>query len=390
MRLSLIGVLLAGSLLILQGPGHAADIAKPDKLTLHYAGFAFAGDFTHSETAFPRTSALLSEKGGAPSLVTKELLHRIQAVTFDGIELTTDLGNTKQGDSIAIAFVLTWENLGQERVGQDTKLTADLRAEGLIFDFETKKVIAAFPFGAQVRDVVSGTPSGERITELFRGMYLGQQHNILDAFVGALKRTKIKRSYGAYAQITGVELEDRALADIARYNVNPKQLSDFIAGALEAQLFERTGVPLLPHALNHAVGGTMSARFANGEVYSLTLPVPDYRITMTVRGLKQVEAGATATEVAYAFANFSRLAVTQELRDKPYLNTELKFAVTKTVPRSVTTIDEWSAYQESLLALIDGVATQFVKPDDQWLKKWADGSARSQFDDAAKALERCR
>ena len=138
-------------------------------------------------------------------------------ITSTKFDLTGSLGNTKAGDALAVAFVVTWENLAQEKVDSKFKVTADVRAEVLIFDFLAKKVIAAGPFGVERRDVLPTAPSSVDIQNEFREIYFGQQHNIFDGFVTALRSVDIKASYGAYTQLVKIDVEDNAKSLMRKY-----------------------------------------------------------------------------------------------------------------------------------------------------------------------------
>jgi hypothetical protein len=309
---------------------------------------------------------------------------------FRSISLDNGLGNIKAGDSLAIAFVLTWENVASEQLERDFKITVDLRAEALVYDFETMKVIAAYPFGVQVRDVSANSPSPEKIRELISDVYFGGNHNILDRFVEILRNANIKRSYGAYAQVISVDLEDKATALMSTVNADSSQTKTFIADSFDALLWKNDSIPVLPFSKGQAIGGRMSGVFSNGDVFNLSLPEPDYRIHLTARGFKKVEVDSDASEIGFAYASYFHVSIDQPLREKPYLDGDYKFAVSKVVPRAVAKTDDWAAYQESMLSLIDGLTKQFATIDPNWLGKWGDAGSRPQIELASSALAKCR
>ncbi|MEI9987026.1 MAG: hypothetical protein WDN69_30020 [Aliidongia sp.] len=371
----------------MSGSSRGQDLPK-----LHYAGFAFAGEAGRIGKTFPNSVAI-NEAADASGIspLDRQLNLLVNSAKFDHFVLTGDLGNTKTGDALALAFVLTWENLAQEPVGRDVKVTADLRAEALVFDFQAMKVIAAYPFGLQSRQVLPAAPSPGAIREIFRSMYFGSQGSIFDAFIRTLKSTDIKRSYGAYAQVTAVDIEDKAAKTFAGFQVDPDQLKGFIAEAFDASLSKNVGIPVLPYLKGQAIGGKMSARFANGNVYNLALPAPDYQIRLALRGFKKVEIDSNSAETGFAYASYFKIGIDQPLAGKPYLDTDFKYAVTKVVPKAVEHPDDWGAYQESMLSLLDGLSKQLSAPDDDWIEKWGGGAAtRPQLAAAAKALARCR
>jgi hypothetical protein len=382
----------AVALLLLIISSAVPGLALGDVPKLHYAGFAFAGEAGRAEKAFPNSFALnRSVDASGASTLDRQLKLLVDRTAFEHFALTGDLGNTKSGDALAVAFVLTWENLSQESIGREVKVTADLRAEALVFDFQAMKVIAAYPFGLQSRQVLAATPSPDDIREIFRKMYLGSGESIFDAFARVLKSTDIKRSYGAYVQVTSIDLEDKAAKLIATFNMDPDQIKGFIAETFDAALTKNVGIPVLPYTKGQAIGGKMSARFANGDVYNLTLPEPDFQIHLSVRGFKKVEVDSNQLETGFAYASYFKVGISQPLLAKAYLDADFKYAVTKVLPKAVEHPDDWGAYQESMLSLLDGLTRQLVSADDGWNEKWGGGSAtRVQLVAAAQALARCR
>uniref|UniRef100_UPI00203FDB28 hypothetical protein n=1 Tax=Enterobacter hormaechei TaxID=158836 RepID=UPI00203FDB28 len=59
-----------------------------------------------------------------------------------------------------------------------------------------------------------------------------------------------------------------------------------LAHELSKTLSSNTGVGLLPPASGQAIGGAMAARFADGKVYQMKIPEPDYVINLLVDALK--------------------------------------------------------------------------------------------------------
>jgi hypothetical protein len=360
-------------------------IAAPPGFVLHYAGYAWSGTAAAGTSSFPYSAAL------GVSALQQELNRRIVRVGSKEFTFSSELGNTKSGDSLAVAFVLTWENAAQERVDSHYKVTADVRAEALIFDFEAKKVIAAIPFGVERRDVLPRPPSKEDLLDDFREIYFGRTHNIFDAFVNTLNSADIKPAYGAYTQLINVQFEDNARSVFSTLGADPNQVKSFVASAFDASLSTNASIPVLPFIAGQAIGGVMAARFANGDVFDFKLPRPDFPISLIVRGFKKVVVDSNAIETGLAYATFVHLTIAQPLRDAPYIDADFKYAVPKTVPRTVATTDDWTAFQESILALIDGLTRQLKKPDDGWTRQWADGPATgTQLAAAAEALARCR
>lgn len=366
--------------------------AAPSNVILHYAGFAVSGEDADESKSFPYTHDLLSQRGSTDVDLQKELNRRVKDVISDHFSLTGDKSqSSKSGDSLAVAFVLTWENFAQEKVRPNYKITADLRAEVLIFDYQAMKVVAAVPFGVQSRDVLPQAPTEDDKKAIFRAMYIGDSHNIFDLFVKTLKSADIKMSYGAYTQLVGIDFDDNAQSQIKNLGVDLDQVREFIAGAFDASLSSNAAISVLPFIKGQAIGGTMAARFENGDVYNLTLPSPDFPIWLTVRGFKKVVLDSNAVETGLAYASYYRITIGRPLSETPYLASNFKYAVSKVVPKSVDDTDDWAAYQESILSFLDGFTRQLNSQDSRWLKQWSeDQDVQPQLAAAGQALLKCK
>src|SRR5690348_12630857 len=169
-----------------QGPG-----------IVHFAGFALSGTFSQSAQSFPYTSALIQNSDRSALMdINRALVEKMRTQTFDNVFITTDLGDYKKGDALALAFVLTWENVSSEAFEDFTKVTINLQADALLFDFATKQIVSAYPFGVEYIDSVKGLSSSQQELNDVRGLYDVQAGNFLNAFITALHRIKPKTSFG--------------------------------------------------------------------------------------------------------------------------------------------------------------------------------------------------
>jgi hypothetical protein len=360
----------------------------------YFAGFAFATDHENIGTSFPISSSLLKEiePNGVPKL-ERELSQRISAATPTNIDLIIgEFGNYKSGEAVSIAFALDWENISTERVGNITKIVVDVHAQILVFDFSTMKVLGSFPVAVQVRDAIDGEATAERRRSLIESIYfVSGPTNIFERFAERIGQIEIKPNFGNHLGVSDIVIEDKAKAILAESNVDIAAFESFIARSFGKFLSTNQGVAMLPYSQGHAIRNKMSARFANGDVYHLTVPEADYAIHLSVRGFKKVKLDANAVEAAWAYGSYIRVRVDQPELGKVYMDTPLKFAAVKRIPATVTGVDDFSAYQESMLSLFDQFTRQISAPDGDWVGKWTEGEAvLPQFTELARVIQRCR
>jgi hypothetical protein len=377
--------------LMLAGSTGAVKASAAESTTVHFAGFALSGNFNQAGQNFPYTSALISEGGKAALIdMNRALIDKIKSQTLSNISITTDLGDYKKGDALALAFVLTWENVKTERFEDFTKVAVDLQAEALLFNFATKQIVAAYPFGTQFIDSVNGTPDRQRIMDDVRAMYDSKSGDLLNKFAETLRKIRPKSSFGGRLQIVSASISQPAADTLAQSHVDPNQAQAFLENAFERYLTQNTDVPVLPHANNQAIGGVMAARFVNGDAFDFVIPPPDYRIQLTLNNARKVQVGHTDAETAFAYASYLDVLIDQPLSGSRYLDASVKYAVAVKIANSGTP-DDAAEFQESLLAISDQITQQLSHPSEQWNDKWLVRQGQGgQFEKMPDLLEHCR
>ena len=79
-------------------------------------------------------------------------------------------------------------------------------------------------------------------------------------------------------------------------------------------------------------------------------------------------------------------------REKVYLDVPFKQGLTRQIPTTQTSVDDWPTYYEVLNALMDGLTTELnKKPSKKWLKSHTkDKKAKKQMQAFAEKLEKCK
>lgn len=368
----------------------AAVFADDDQADLWFAGFAFAGNAAQTEIAFPITSELIK---GNPQDLESALWRQISHNNYPNFKLNRGLAsNVKQGDAISIAFMLEWENVSSETVGGKTKLVADLHGQILLFDFTSMKVIGSYPVAVQLNDVLDGPATKKDRIKLIRSLYLGSDGiSIFNQVAKQLPQVSVKPSTGNYIQIVAVDFEPKAHETLKQFQADPQEQIARIAGNLGKYLFENVNVSYIPFTKGTAIGSKMAARFANGDIYQLELPVPDYRIYLRVRGYKKVLLGSNNIQSVWGYGAYINMAIKSYDNSKVYLDSPFQFALEKTVIVGTADQDDWSAYQETMFSLLDQTTRQIAAPNKAWLNEWSAGKTTlKQLKNLSGVLARSR
>lgn len=360
---------------------------------VYFAGFALAGDASNIEKAFPLTTAVLRERAadGRP-LVEAALSQHVATVQNPGIDLQQGLSPSMSGgDSVSMAFVLDWENVAREQIEGNEKLIIDLHGQILVFDFDSKQVIASYPVALQFIHVEPGRATPALEERLVRGMYLDEGGTtLLRKFAERLSAIEIKPSFGNRIQVVSVELEEKAIESLREAGQDESIFRSKIADFFGSRLSENLRVAIVPHSKGAAVGSKMAARFADGRAFQFELPSADYKVHLTVRGFKKALLDENPVQQAWAYASFMRVAVTDDESSKFFMDAAFKFAAAKKVPRDARH-EDWPAFQESIYSLIDQITTQIDARDSGWIGKWATGDGVSaQLAEVSRIIARCR
>lgn len=377
---------LCSAFFLVTNRASAAEEAK-----LHFAGLAFSGNATDIAKAFPQSNALMrSPDKAALGSFNKLLVEKLKKRKFDGFSVSLGLGDIKKGDGLALALVLGWENVTQEKLGGVNKVSVNLQAQAMLFDFESKQVIANFPFGASYIDATTEPMTEERVRNAVAILYGDQQGGVIDGFIEALGRITPKRTYGARIQITEASVAPEAAAVLESAGMSADAGGTLLAYSFERYLSMNGRIPVLPQTKGQAIGGAMSARFANGDSYNLQLPEPDFRIVLKLTNIKKIEVSRTGSEVAWAYASYVDAILLEPMTGHQFLDASFKFPVVKVISVNGE-LDDRSSFQESLLSISDQITSQFGSPSSEWLKKWGvRGVEPTEMSKLSQVLDKCR
>jgi hypothetical protein len=369
-----------------------AALSMPAQATsLQFAGFSFISDHAEIESRYPNTSALLKE---APRLLDKKLLEQLNEVRRDDLEIVTSkLANLRQGEGLALTLALDDEVVSIEEIGDLHKIVVRLNAQGLVFDFEELSVIASFPIAVEYLDVSTEPPSGEYLRGLVRKLYLGGlEVNLMDEFVASLEAVSIRERFGTRIGVEQVIIGEKATRHLPEYlRESPRAARVMVAQSFSKFLSKNQRVSVLPYTKGHAIGNKMSARFSDGRVFTLEIPEPDYSVALDLRGFKKVEFDKQSSGTSWIYGAYLGIKVYESLTQKVFAELSLKNGVTKLVPASQTSVDDWAAYQESLLSLMQETTQQIDDPKRSWAKSHsADKSAVKHLKNLQPVMEACR
>ena len=362
--------------------------------TVSLAGLAYSGDFASVATRFPysqRVEAGLGA-GGMNSLIRQMVAQQPPSkIQLDTAGLTELKGRDQ---AVAVALLMNGETVSTEQFGRYSKVFVQLRAQAMFFDFKSMTVLRAYPFSVAYVDLLDHAPTQAEITSRVRTLYMGTGNTggILGRFVQALGQANLPAQVPRFLQVSQATLSDEARQMLpAELTGKPGVAETWVADMLGEAISAQTGAPILPYAKGYAIGQVMSMRIADGSVYSLKLPEPDYALSVGLTKFGRFEHGRSSAGTSFIYASKAQLKLQQPLSGRVYLDTELKNGEVKVVPSSQQNVDDFPAYSDSLRGLFTKFATAAASGGDPWLQDAASAKdIASQISATQKVIESCK
>ena len=355
--------------------GHAA--------TVTLAGLAYSGDSKSIATRFPYTKRLEMAQAAGGSSLNKQLAQMMAKAKPANFELQQlSLAELKgQDQTIVLALVITGETVSAERFGNIAKLLTQVRAQAMFFDFKSMTVLRTYPFSFSHLDVIDHYPSKSEMNERFQAVFYGDQGKagILARFAEAVNGATIPTNVPRFIQVTDVNIGAEAHPVLSKLVKNSNGEEETLVADLFAEsLSSKTGIPVLPFSKGYAIGNVMSMRIADGDVYNLKLPEPDYAISLSVPRFKKIKSGEAASGASYIFGAYSHVTIKEPVSGRTYLDADFKNGEVKLVPASQDTIDDYPAYYDALKGLFAKLSGNLAGTPSDWLKSATAASDISQ------------
>ncbi len=336
---------------------------------IQFAGFAYSGAYKDIRMAYPYTKAINTKNAEGVSLLNQALNARLLHQHFKGFRFDdSKLGRIHSNNPLALAFVLTSENVSVEHIGSSYKTLIILTGQALLYNEAKREVVVDYPIGFQYVDLFHTRPSRNTLQNLVRKLYIGHlSANIFRAFVKRLHTIRLRSHYGHTIRVMAVHIAPRAMVPLPpAEKADLLGLKSFIADQFSADLSVHNRIPVLPYMEGDAIGNVIALRFANGGVFSLTVPKPDYSLILTLEGFKKLLYQHGGWGQSWLYGVFVHVKLLEPLSGHAYMNAMIKQAAIKIVPKSQTTVRNWPAYDATLSSLLDQLSVAIAHPTRHW------------------------
>ncbi|WP_101760092.1 hypothetical protein [Oceanicoccus sp. KOV_DT_Chl] len=355
--------------------GNAGELAKPD---VFYAGVAYLGDYQYINQAYP-LSLQLNDPAQPEVTLDKYLISLLAANPPVNFELRYDLGDLNRSQSIAMAIAIDKELISIEQFKASklvTKVILEVSAQILFYDFDSMTLIDNYPISFAVNHLLEEgqTLSATEKRKLAKMLFFEETDGLLVTLVNEVQSMRLNTRAGIRFQLTDLAVQERVIA-LKPVALPAGLFEQYIGQFFSSQLSAQHKVNVLPYNRGYGLGSQLPGRFANGKIFSLAMPKPDYEFTIDVKNFTKSES-----EDQVIYGTQMAFSMFEPQRKKTYIDDDYRYAVYKIGTASRIKTDDWSAYEDALEGLLAELTAQLAKPDRSWHKAHArSSSSYSQF-----------
>lgn len=345
--------------------------AQSPQVTL--AGFAYSGSADSLDQRFPYSRRY--EKGllQAGDSAYARVRNAIAQTPPQNLQLATAQIDELKGrdQALVTSLVVNSETVSVENFGELRKLFVLIRGQALFFDFKSMTVVRSYPLSFAYIDTLDHQPSDNEIVARVKQVYEGTttKPGIYARFAGVLAKATVPTQVPRFLQVSRVTLGPELMAALPDYLKGAPGVSDSWAADLVGEAIStRVGVPLVPYVKGYAIGNVMPVQVSDGNVYTLTLPKPDYEISVDFTGVKKLKYGEAAAGTSFIYGTYATVKIEEPTMGKVFMNTALKNGEVKVVPATQTHVDDFPAFYDSLNGMFHKLSDAISGKGNTWVK----------------------
>lgn len=314
-----------------------------------YGGFAFAGNSNEVGDAYPYSSRFdANTKPGSSALeeVSREIIFKISPSLKSTKIIYGDVDKNECPRVLALA--MTEERVLRESIGDFYKLVVQLGFEIIVLDFTDKQVVCSLPIFIELIDAKKNEFSEQDIVDRIASMVQGTESQLGEVMSRKLAQLRIRANDARTLRVTSVTVGEKAVQFLPEsMRQSPTLYGQSVAQQFGSLLSSQAGVALLPYAKD-ASNSKMTLRFKSGGAVQFKIPEPTFGISLDVKGFKKVLDKQTDAESLWIYGSWLGIKIIEPAFGKVYFETTVKYPVTKLVPASQQSVDEFPVVSEAL------------------------------------------
>jgi hypothetical protein len=340
---------------------HSA-VAETTKQDVFFGGFAFCGRAGDVDKNFPISSSLNKPTDdGTPylGLVAREFFQKNKD-RFSQMNLQFGVAR-REDTSLVLALALTDEKVLREDFSVFHKLVIQLGFEMLILNFKDQEVVCSQPIYIELIDAGNESFSDSAVGERIKNMIGGGDSQLFAAILAKADRIQPRSKNQSTLQIRQVTIGEKALPFLPeKLRQTPNAYAQTVAQQFGSLLSSRAGVALLPFAKD-GLNTKMALVFSDASTVQFKIPAATFAVDVDVKGFKKVLDKSTDAEALWIYGAFLGIRVYEPEFNSVYLDAPVKYGVSKVVPSTQKTVDEFPIVSEALKGAFVSAIDQMQK-----------------------------
>lgn len=357
--------------------------------SIQFAGVAYLARADEIATRFPVFEAMRTRAEASGRSLNQSLLAALQQA---GLPLRIDLA-TRYGLTMSFAVddeyrvlqplsqaatsetALDALSAAPQPRGARYRVVTGISGQLLTYDVRENEQVAlsAYPVTYEYVDVINSPPgpayAAQVASQILDDFVTSDPSGVFPQAAAALRllpRSREARCKVRIAPITYDSLTGRAGQQ--RFGGGDTRIADALRNLVQRQLVTSAQLPLLPNGDSRA-RSEMLQRFANGEVFRLTIPEPDFEVVFSDMRTRQMEAGRSASRRVDATGVQVQIAVRVPFDSSIRVRGTYRFIVNDTVPVNQVAGDPWPHVTAAVTGLTTNLGRSMRRRDKEWFKK---------------------
>jgi hypothetical protein len=334
-----------------------------------YGGFAFCGKASDVNNNFPNAANLnvkTDEGMTYLGLIASECFQK-RKLSFNRINLQFGLSR-REDTPLVLALAMTDEKVMREEFSDFHKLVVQLGFELLILNFADHEVVYSQPIYIELVDTSKKPFDDEAVRMRIKKMIEGTDSQLFTAVLAKADLVQPRFKNQATLQVRQVTIGDKALPflpDTMRHT--PIAYAQTLAQQFGSLLAVKTGAALLPYAKD-GLNTKMALVFSDASAVQFKIPTATFAVDLDVKGFKKVLDKQTDAEALWLYGAFLGVRVYEPEFNKVYFDTTVKCGVSKVVPATQKSTDEFPVVSDALRGTFISAIDQ-MKKDQQTREK---------------------
>lgn len=346
------------------------DSSDQHKTTVFFAGVSYLGDANKVSARYPYAYEFNQTLNVNKQIKSNQLsldeafTQMVKNKSFEHLTIKTGLANLRKGQNIVLSLAIEQERVVQEDTASQRKLIFEVDAQLLFMDFSTMSLRASYPITLAYNHVIALNETAETVApSVFRNLYYSKQTErnkggLLAKAVEQLHVTNINEQYPLRLQLASLGIAEKITNKLTD-STHLDDLKHYLAHDFTRKVASAYRLSMLPFTKGYAIGNKMSGRFANGDIYQLLIPKPDYVFDISLIDINKVKKGKNNLFATRIDFRFSHMPSQQQLIAGKY-----HYAVAKSA--LFTTTDSVAPYEDAAQELFSEIISQLSSPSKSW------------------------